>query len=285
VLDDLSTGTWRPDFDARLLQIDITSRGTAAAVREAHPDLVIHAAAQVSVPASFTDLDRDRAVNVEGTRNVLDGALQAGTGRFVFISSGGAIYGETSLGRETDVPRPQSYYGVHKLAAEHYVRLSGLSYANLRLANVYGPGQQAVGEGAVVATFVDRLRNTEPIVIHGDGSQRRDFVYVADVVSAVMAAIDAPPSGTWNIATQRAVSVLELLSRLERTCGRRAEIKFGPARPSDVSISRLSVARARGELGWRPVLSLTDGLRETIRDQGLLPNARSKTSTNSSAMS
>jgi UDP-glucose 4-epimerase len=269
VVDDLSTGVWRPDFPAELVQLDITSGDTAAAVRDAAPDVVIHAAAQVSVTHSFDDPARDRAVNVDGTNNVIAGATAARAQRFIFLSSGGAIYGETALGRESDAPRPASPYGETKLAAEELIASSGLSYANLRLANVYGPGQRAGLEGAVVAVFAAQLRRGEPVVVHGDGRQGRDFVYVDDVVNAVLIALQSRATGTWNIGTQRATSVLDFLHVLERVVGASAKIQFAPKRAGDVAMSRLSVARAQRDLGWTPAYSLEAGLRELVAKDAL----------------
>jgi UDP-glucose 4-epimerase len=186
VIDDVSTGSaTNLNAAASLVTHDIADPDVARLVEEIAPEVVIHAAAQASVPLSMEDPARDRSVNLDGTRHVLEGARRAGVKRIVFLSSGGAVYGSTDGATEMTVPAPESYYGIHKLAAEAYVALSGIPYANLRLANIYGPRQRPGLEGAVVAVFSSRVASGLPVKIHGDGQQSRDFVYVADVVGAV----------------------------------------------------------------------------------------------------
>jgi UDP-glucose 4-epimerase len=271
VLDDLSGGSRGnlPD-GIELIEADVADAATADLVARTRADLVIHAAAQVSVSRSVAEPDRDEAVNVTGTRHVLDGAREGGARRFVFISSGGAVYGEADGADEWTPPRPESPYGASKLAAEELVRASGLSWATIRFSNVYGPRQRADLEGGVVAIFTDALRAGRPVTIHGDGEQVRDLLYVADAVSgtlaAAMAAAPAPDAafrdGTWNVATGVATSINGLLRELEAILGPAAAVVRAPRRAGDVRISRLSVGRIARELGWRPAWSLADGLRD-----------------------
>ncbi len=158
VIDDLSSGSLdQIPASVTFIQCDVADRLVSDHIRVAQPDLVIHAAAQVSVNASVEDSERDRRVNLAGTENVLRGAREAGARRFVFISSGGAVYGEAEGSTEADVPNPANPYGIHKLAAEGYVRSSGLQYAIARFANVYGPRQRSDLEGGVVSIFIERL--------------------------------------------------------------------------------------------------------------------------------
>jgi UDP-glucose 4-epimerase len=266
VVDDLSGGDAAGlPRAAELLVQDVADAGVIDALARAQPGLVVHAAAQVSVPLSVADPARDRAVNVDGTRNVIAGARQGGAQKLVFLSSGGAVYGEAESATEATEPNPQSPYGAHKLEAEQLVAASGLPYANLRLANIYGPGQRAGLEGGVVAIFVEQLRAGVPIDIYGDGSQTRDFTYVDDVVAAVLAAADQPQiEGTWNVSTGRRTSLVQLLEELERLIRPAAKVTHVPPRAGDVQTSGLSPVGIERALGWRPRYFLADGLVATV---------------------
>jgi UDP-glucose 4-epimerase len=265
VLDDLSTGDASrvPDL-VELVEQDISRPETADLIERLRPTAIIHAAAQVSVAASVADPDRDRAVNVEGTRHVVDGARRAGCSRLVFMSSGGAVYGEADGATETWPTGPMSPYGVSKLAGERLVAESGLSYAIARPANVYGPGQRSDLEGGVVAIFCEAARGAREVVVYGDGEQVRDFVFVDDVVDALGLMLDASTPGTWNVATGRGTTVNGLLHLVERAAGVTLARRHLEAREGDVRVSRLDVAAAEREIGWRPRTSLDDGLRRTL---------------------
>jgi UDP-glucose 4-epimerase len=264
VVDDLSSGSpSNLPADVRLIRADIADPATIGLIASERPALVIHAAAQVSVPRSMSDPARDRAVNLLGTEHVIEGARRARAARFVFVSSGGAVYGEAELATEDDAPAPASYYGVHKLAAEGYVRISGLSHGVARLPNVYGPRQRSDLEGGVVAIFGEALRDARPVTIFGSGDQVRDFLYVEDAVAGILAIAGAIADGTWNVSTGQQTSVRALLGELEALTGRRAALRHEPARSGDVISSCLSSARIRTELGWVPRFSLRDGLAAT----------------------
>src|SRR5207244_1518282 len=146
-----------------------------------------------------------------------------------------------------DAPVPASFYGLHKYGAEGYVRLSGISHGIARLPNVYGPRQRSHLEGGVVAIFADALRAGRPITIVGTGEQVRDFLYVADAVDGILAIVDATRSGTWNVSTGSATSILELLRALEALTGTTAASTHAPPRPGDVTASCLSNARIAAE--------------------------------------
>lgn len=268
VLDDLSTGRtdYLPDT-ARLERLDIAIDPIDPVVDAWRPDVVYHLAAQSSVPASIRDPERDLAVNVSGTYRLAGAARAAGARRLVFVSSGGAIYGETTrAATERTTAAPTSYYGIHKLAAEGHVALAGLSYAIVRPSNIYGPGQTAGLEGAVVAAFIGQALAGEPLTIDGDGSQTRDFIHVRDVVNALIRLGDSNgPIGIWNIASGRRVSITALADVVERAANVRLGRTFRPVRTGDVHDSALSAARLRA-LGWRPSVSLTRGLRELLVD-------------------
>jgi UDP-glucose 4-epimerase len=265
VLDDLSSGV-RSNLPEglHLITIDVAESSAVTAIADARPELVIHAAAQVSVPRSMQDPARDRAVNLIGTEHVLEGAQRAGAGRIVFISSGGAVYGETTMATETDAPAPASFYGVHKLAAEAYVRLSGLPHGIVRLPNIYGPRQRSDLEGGVVAIFADSLRDHRPITIFGTGEQVRDFLYVKDAVAGIVAVATAPMSGTWNVSTGTAVSIRALLGQLETLTGVTAAVRWAAARSGDVGASCLANDMIAADLSWAPRYSLAAGLTATL---------------------
>ncbi len=272
VLDDLSTGDPAAvDPAARLEQLDIATADLGPAMRPFRPAVVHHLAAQSSVPRSIRDPLRDLAVNVAGTARVLEASRLAGADRIVFVSSGGAVYGECRRpATEATRPAPESYYGIHKLAAEGHVRLSGLAHAIARPANVYGPGQRAGLEGAVVAAFVDQALHSGSLEIHGDGEQRRDLVHVTDVVSALIRLADLDTDGTWNIASGRPISVNGLADRIEHLVGRPLARRSAPRRVGDVRDSVISAGRLRA-LGWRPATRLEAGLRELLEAGGRRP--------------
>jgi UDP-glucose 4-epimerase len=264
VIDDLSSGD-RANLPARvdLVEADVANPATIERVALLRPDIVFHLAAQVSVARSMGDPDRDRDINVAGTRHVLAGAAGAGSARVVFVSSGGAIYGEAACASEEASIAPASYYGIHKFTAERYVALGGLPYAIARLANVFGPRQRGDLEGGVVAVFSERLRARQPVTIYGSGDQRRDFIHVNDVIAALLVMGETCRNGLWNVGTGEETTVSELLHELEGVLGAAVEVRHLPARPGDIFASSLSFGRIRTELGWRPRLSLLDGLRAT----------------------
>jgi UDP-glucose 4-epimerase len=265
VLDDLSSGSRQHLHPAAsLIEADVADPRAIDIVADVQPEVVIHAAAQVSVPISTEQPERDRRINLVGTENMLSGARRARSRRFVFISSGGAIYGEARMANEETLPAPANPYGIHKLAAEGYVRTSGISFGIARFANIYGPRQRTDLEGGVVAIFVDRLARQEPVTIHGTGDQSRDFVFVGDAVDATIAIAETPKSGIWNVSTGTEVSILGLLSELERIVAPAAAIDRAPRRPGDVEVSSLSSQRIREDLGWHPRHALSDGLAITV---------------------
>ena len=230
------------------------------------PERVVHLAAQADVGTSVERPRLDAEVNVLGTLNVLEAARPHGAA-VVFSSTGGAIYGECEQPATEDSARlPLSPYGTSKLAGEEYLatwkRLHGTAHVALRFGNVYGPRQLAKLEGGVVAIFMDRLRAGETATIFGDGEQVRDFVYVGDVVEAVLAAGEAP-AGTYNIGTGRGTSVNELWETCTRVAGGGREPEHAGPRAGDLRRSVLDPGRAREALGWEARTSLEEGLRRT----------------------
>src|SRR5215204_862143 len=247
VLDNFATGRRENVADAATLhELDIREP-LDLLFSEVRPDAVVHLAAQADVGTSVEQPVLDAEVNVLGTLNVLE-AARPHSAQLVFSSTGGAIYGECERpAKEDDERRPVSPYGTAKLAAEEYLatwnRLHGTRHVALRFANVYGPRQLAKLEGGVVAIFTDRLRDGEAVTIFGDGEQTRDYIYVGDVVAAVLAAIGRD-GGVYNVGTGSETSVNELFEQCRRVARVDAEPIHAPARPGDVLHSVLDVSRS-----------------------------------------
>ena len=266
VLDDMSHGkAAQVHADARLHVGDIR-RDAKPVFEEARPDVCFHLAAQADVRVSVERPDFDADVNVIGTLNILEAARPHGA-RVVFSSTGGAIYGECDDPATEDHPRePLAPYGVSKLAGEEYIsaynRLYGAGHVSLRYGNVYGPRQDPKGEAGVVAIFMNRLREGQAPRIFGDGTQTRDYVYVADVVAATLAAAGRD-GGVFNVGTGSETSVLELYERIQHAAGSEREPEFAEARAGELQQSVLDPSLAKRELGWEARHSLDDGLAET----------------------
>lgn len=272
VLDDLSTGRIEQvPSGAGFYQLDLLSPWLPSVLREERPDAVLHHAAQASVRVSVAKPNFDAEVNVLGTIRLLEAAVAAGVQRVVFASSGGAVYGDTTvLPTPEDTPaRPVSPYGAAKLSAEHYLHyyhaVHGLSYAALRYANVYGPRQDPHGEAGVVAIFAQRLLAGQPAIIFGDGRQTRDYVYVEDVADANLRALRSAVVGAFNIGTGHETSVLDLFQRLSRLTGATVPAQHIAPKAGEQRRSCVAIGRAAQDLDWRPTLGLEDGLCRTVK--------------------
>jgi UDP-glucose 4-epimerase len=268
VLDDLSKGTReRVAASAELHVADIREPDDVfAAVR---PEAVFHLAAQADVRSSVERPDHDADINVRGTVRILEAARRHGA-KVVFSSTGGAIYGECDRPAPETAPRqPLAPYGTSKLCGEEYLatwnRLYGTSHVSLRFGNVYGPRQEPHGEAGVVAIFMGLLRDGGTPKVFGDGSQTRDYVYVDDVVRAMLLASDHQAGGIMNIGTGTETSVLELYDAIEQVSGIRREPELAPARLGELQRSVLDPSLAASELGWTPERTLADGLADTWR--------------------
>jgi UDP-glucose 4-epimerase len=234
-------------------------------------DAVVHCAAKTKVVESMAKKDLYERVIVGGTRNVVETSRRLGASIFVNISTGGAIYGETPVCAAETVPvDPQSNYGRFKAKAEKLVESSDLRAVTLRLANIYGPRQRKDLEGGVVAIFIGCWKRGEPITLFGDGSYERDYVYVADVVECVLAALAGTHAGVFNIGTGIATSVNELVSTLTSVLGPPPGIRTAPARPAEVLRGCVDPSKAASEGLWRPKTSLEEGLRWTALAEGAL---------------
>jgi UDP-glucose 4-epimerase len=267
VLDNLSAGNPANVPPGVRLHIgDIRSeRDLRAVFNGGRFNAVIHCAAQTSVERSMRDPNLDREINVGGTRQVAMRAKASGLRRFVLISSGGAIYGETSEpATEQTPPAPRSHYGLHKCHAEEVLRAEGPPCAVLRPSNVYGPRQRADAEGGAVAIFFQRLLAGEPLDIHGSGRQVRDFVHVSDVVAAVLVALTSEGNAIWNVASGQATSIIALAEEMAALTGHPVEIRHQPRRAGDVYKSLLTATQLLATGLWGPPIPLARGLRLTL---------------------
>ncbi|HEV7883386.1 MAG TPA: NAD-dependent epimerase/dehydratase family protein [Solirubrobacteraceae bacterium] len=276
VVDDLSSGresnlTGALERGATLERLDVRDAPALLASFEAfRPDRVFHLAAQIDVRVSIEKPALDAEVNIIGTINALEAARHSGARRFVFASTGGAIYGETTVvpTSEAEEPLPMAGYGQSKYCAERYLglyeRLYGMSTMALRFSNVCGPRQDPSGEAGVIAIFCGCFRDGRPPTIFGDGTQTRDYLYVGDLVEALVAAGDSEATGVLNAGTRQETSVLDIVRLLGEIHGDGApEPRFAPPRLGEVDRSCLDAGRAREVLGWEATTDITDALRRT----------------------
>lgn len=278
-VDDLSSGSLanlaparerhagRFEFD----RLDIRQGGLEPLFERLRPEVVFHLAAQVDVRRSVEDPRHDASVNVLGTLAVLEAARRAGTRKVVYASSIGS-YGEPDEGElpvDESFDRPAlSPYGVSKRVAIDYLRTYGVLYdldwTALTLANVYGPHQTTAGEGGVVATFAGRMLAGQPCTIYGDGDQTRDFVFVDDVVHALVLAAERASGQRLLIGTSQRTSVLQLFRALAAATGYPHEPVFAPDRDGEIRHSSVDSRAAARELGWKPWTTLEEGLAGTL---------------------
>jgi UDP-glucose 4-epimerase len=267
-LDDLSTGD-RANLDpaVRLIVADISDRESIHdRLGGERFDAVVHAAAKTKVVESIAQPDLYHRVIVNGTSNALDIAQSAGVASFVNISTGGALYGETPTCATEDSPiDAPSPYGRYKAEAERLAAsTAGLRTVTLRFANIYGPRQRTDLEGGVIAIFAGRWKRGEPLMVYGDGSAERDYLYVADAVAAIVAALDRGATGTYNIGTGVATSVSELVRQLTALLGPPKQVLQADEREGEIQRSCLDSSKAAREGLWRSAIPLREGLRRTI---------------------
>ena len=263
-LDDLSKGqvTNLPD-SVPLHVLDIASEAVERLLADFKFDAVVHCAAQTNVMRSIAEPDLDRHINVDGLQRVLSAAVSTGVDRFVFISSGGAVYGETAVpADESSVPRPDNPYGKHKLEGETILARASIRNVTLRLSNVYGPRQRSDAEGGVISIFADKLAAGDRLTIYGDGEQQRDFVHVGDVVDAILLALeDVSMEGVWNVGTGRPTSVNEVARTMIAVAGGDMAVEHLPAR-GEIRRSCLDVSKLVGTGRWRPSRELATSVAE-----------------------
>ncbi len=272
IVDDLSTGrASNLNPAAKFYQLDIRDPKIREVFESERPDYVSHHAAQMDVRRSVVQPLFDADVNILGSINLIECAKEFNVKHFVYISSGGAAYGEpeTLPCDEMHAINPICQYGASKHTVEHYLYMYyvnyGLNYTVLRYPNVFGPRQDPHGEAGVVAIFTGKMLLGEPVMINGDGEQTRDFVFVRDCAYGNYLAVTVDhPSGIYNLGWSRPTSINEIFSNLAKITNYPLSVAYGPAKVGETRHIYLNAAKANRDLGWSPTVSLEDGLRETV---------------------
>jgi UDP-glucose 4-epimerase len=272
VVDNLSSGK-RENVNpaARLVEMDMNGPGLLEFFQQERPDVVNHHAANPVVSLSVRNPAFDATQNILGTLHVLEAARQSGVGKFIYISSGGAMYGNPEyLPMDENHPvRPVSPYGLSKHTGERYVHLYGLEHGlpwtSLRYANVYGPRQDPFGEAGVIAIFCQNLLERKAPEIHWDGEQTRDFVHVSDCARANLLALEGGDGQAYNVGTGKGTSINTLYQILMDATGHDLQPRRGPRRPGDARDSYLECTKIQQELGWQAHMPLREGLEQTWR--------------------
>ncbi len=271
VMDNLSTGKLRNlNPSATFHHSDITHKSVNDVFHREQPDIVFHMAAQVSVTESTKDPINDAEINVSGTLRLLEASRRFGVEKFIYSSTGGALYGDPEINpcAETTPVRPMSPYGLSKHLGEQYVelyhRLYHLNYTILRYGNVYGPRQDPNGEAGVIAIFAQAMLEGRQPQIFGGGDQERDFVFVADVVQANISAMQQGDGEAINIGTGESTSVNCIYEALQSIIEYRWEAEHRPQRPGEIYRISLECSKAARVLGWSPQINLEEGLQQTV---------------------
>ena len=271
VVDDLSSGKREQvPAGANFYHMDVESRWLDRVIEREQPDAVAHLAAQISVSRSVREPLFDARVNVMASIGLLAACHAHGVKRFVFASTGGAIYGDADV-----IPTPEDYpaapvspYGASKLSFEHYLHVyrevHGLSTVAMRFANVYGPRQDPHGEAGVVAIFSRALLSGGTALINGDGGQTRDYVFVGDVAAALVAALRSDVGGAYNVGTSVETDVNQLYEMVAAAARVTRPPEHGPARPGEQRRSCIAVDRATRDLGWKPQVAMAEGIPITV---------------------
>jgi UDP-glucose 4-epimerase len=272
ILDDLSTGRESNlNPAAKFYKMDIRDPKVREVFAAERPDFISHHAAQMDVRRSVAQPLFDADVNILGSINLIECAKEFGVKRFIYISTGGAVYGEPERVpcEETDAINPICQYGASKHTVEHYLFMYhfnyGLKYTVLRYPNVFGPRQDPHGEAGVVAIFTGKMLAGEPVTINGDGEQTRDFVYVTDCARAnfLAAMVDHQP-GIYNIGWGIPTSVNQIFASLKNATGYSLPANYGPAKVGETRHIYLNASKAGRDLGWEATIGLDDGMRKTV---------------------
>jgi UDP-glucose 4-epimerase len=273
VLDNFSTGNEANlNSAAEVHRVDLRDQAAVEkVVASFRPEIVNHHAAQSEVPKSVADPGLDAHINIVGGLNLLKASVDHKVKKVIFISTGGALYGEPDVvPADEDHPvRPLSPYGTSKFSFEQYLgtfkRTFGLEFTVLRYANIYGPRQDFYAEeGRVVAIFASRMLERKPVTIDGDGEQSRDMLHVGDAATANLAALERGEGEIFHVSTGVPVSVNDLFRKLAILTDYKIAPNHGPRRKGDVYRIALNNTRARRDLGWEPRVSLEEGLSLTV---------------------
>ena len=271
IIDDLSTGNEKNiNPKARFYKTSICGLSVENIFKEFKPEIINHHAAQMDVRRSVSDPVFDANINIIGMLNLLENSKKYGVKKFIFASTGGAIYGEQERfpADEEHPVRPLSPYGVSKLAGEKYLFYYkvnfGIDYCILRYSNVYGPRQNPHGEAGVVAIFIQKMLKKEQPIINGDGKQTRDFVFVKDAASANLKALSFNDSDIFNIGTGEETDINYIFNELCRITEIDCKEVHGPAKHGEQMRSVIDPGKAKSLLDWEPKVLLNDGLKEAV---------------------
>ncbi len=278
VVDNLSTGKKENlNPKAKFYKVDICSSQISQIFQKEKPEVIFHIAAQIDVRKSVEDPINDAKTNILGSLNIIKSFIRVNSGlnlrkfaKFIFTSTGGAIYGDADI-----IPTPESYleqplspYGIAKLSVEKYLyyywKVFGLNFTSLRLANVYGPRQNSKGEAGVVAIFCDKMLSGKKAIINGDGRQTRDFVYVDDVVNAAILSLKKRKNGIYNIGTSKETNINQVFRELRKLINPKIKEIHGPPKKGEQKRSCLDYKKAKRELGWSPKISTEEGFKKTV---------------------
>jgi len=270
VIDNLSMGNRRNiNPEAKFYKTDIRDKKVKDIIKKERIEAVNHHAAQISVPDSVKNPAADAAINVWGTLNLLEAARENRVGRFIFVSSGGTVYGSPKKFpvAETAPIAPENPYGITKVTGENYVKFyalqHGMKYVILRYSNVYGPRQIPHGEAGVVSIFIERIMKNQRPVIFGGGKCVRDYVYAGDAAAANLAALKKGTNNEFNIGTGKPTNVNMLYAAIKKATGFKKAAKKGPFRQGDILVNYLNINKAKRILKWKPKVSLNEGIERT----------------------
>ena len=271
VIDNLSTGRKENlNSEAKFYKIDIQSLKVAQIFQKEKPDIIFHLAAQIDVRKSVKNPTKDAKINILGTLNLLENCKKFGIKKFIFASTGGAIYGEANI-----IPTPETYselplspYGIAKLTIEKYLnyyhRVFDLPFVALRYGNVYGPRQNSKGEAGVIAIFCDKMLKKKQLIINGNGRQTRDYVFIDDVVKANILALKKNKNGIFNIGTAKETDVNTIFRELKKLTGLKCKKVHSLQKSGEQKQSCFDFSKAKKELNWQPKYGLDEGLKKTL---------------------
>jgi len=272
IIDNLSTGKKENlNPKAMFYQIDIRTPKLGQLFKKENPKIVFHYAAQAEIQKSIKKPLKSAQINILGSLNVLENCRKNKVRKFIFASTGGAIYGEAN-----QIPTPENYparplspYGIEKLTIENYLNYYynkfSLPFISLRLGNVYGPRQNPKGESGVISIFCEKMISGKQPIINGNGRQTRDFVYIDDVVKANILAMRSKKIGIFNIGTGKETDINTIFRKVKKLTGSNCKEIHGPEKKGEQKRSCLDYSKAKKELGWQPKYNIEDGLKKTIK--------------------
>ena len=276
VVDDLSVGKKENiNKKVKFYKADLRNKRQIKKIfAQEKPEIVNYQAAQKSVNYSVKDPLYDADINIIGFLNLMEAAKESGVKKCIFASTGGAIYGDTKKfpTPEDELPLPASPYGITKFCSENYLRFyfasANIKPVVLRYANVYGPRQDPLGEAGVIAIFSRLILAHKPVTVFGSGKQTRDYVFVADIASASLLALNYEAKNfeeaVFNIGTGEETNLLQIIGYIEEACGKKAQITYAPARQGDIERSAVDAQKAQKMLDWHPQVSLAEGIKKTV---------------------